>query len=544
MNRIQPKFLIPSRNTLRHDCYDLYMEEKSKLKKYFSETSPRVCLTTDTWTSCQNLSYMCLTAHFVDADWKLQKKILNFCQISGHSAEIIRKAIEKCLTDWGIHSVFSITVDNASSNDLGVQYLKKILNSWNSLLLRCELLHMRCYAHILSLIVRDGLKDINDSIARIRSAVRYVRSSPSRLRKFKACVELENIESKSLVCLDVETRWNSTYLMLESALKFEKAFSNMEFRDSKYAQELSKGKGLPTSEDWNYARRFLPFLKLFFDTTIKVSSSSYVTSNNMAKDVYGIYMMIERYRGNEEQSLQEMAQRMKTKFHKYFGNVNNINHTLFIACILDPRHKWDYVKWMIGHVYESKEAEILQEKVMTSLTLLFEQYRTGACPQSNLRLKSTRMVSMSRSPVVGADIMTEMYFSQTGQQYLDEKSELDKYLEEACERYNSEFDILSWWKGNSSRYPILSNVARDILAVPISTVASEAAFSTGGRVLDVFRSSLTPTMAEALICTQDWLRSAPLLRSIEEDLEDLEIFESELPNTTTESSSMLSSLDD
>lgn len=177
---------------------------------------------------------------------------------------------------------------------------------------------------------------------------------------------------------------------------------------------------------------------------------------------------------------------------------------------------------------------------MTSLTLLFEQYRMGACPQSNLRLKSTRMVSMSRSPVVGADIMTEMYFSQTGQQYLDEKSELDKYLEEACERYNSEFDILSWWKGNSSRYPILSTVAQDILAVPISTVASEVAFSTGGRVLDVFRSSLTPIMAEALICAQDWLRSAPLLRSIEEDLEDLEIFESELTNTTTESSSMLS----
>lgn len=96
---------------------------------------------------------------------------------------------------------------------------------------------------------------------------------------------------------------------------------------------------------------------------------------------------------------------------------------------------------------------------------------------------------MSRSPVVGADIMIEMYFS-------------DKYLEEACERYNSEFDILSWWKGNSSRYPILSIVARDILAMPVLTVASEVAFSTGGRVLDVFRGSLTSTMAKTLICAQ------------------------------------------
>ncbi|KAI3437216.1 uncharacterized protein J3R85_005656 [Psidium guajava] len=216
LHRLQPRFVIPSRNTLRHDCYKLYLEEKSKLRKYFSETSPRVCLTTDTWTSCQNLSYMCLTAHFIDADWKLQKKILNFCQISGHSAKIIGKSIENCLIEWGIQNVFSITVDNASSNDLGIEHLRNKLSSWNSLVLRGELLHMRCCAHILSLIVRDGLKDMNDSIVRIRSAVRYVRSSPGRLRRFKDCIEFENIESKSLVCLDVETRWNSTYMIVDS----------------------------------------------------------------------------------------------------------------------------------------------------------------------------------------------------------------------------------------------------------------------------------------------------------------------------------------
>ncbi|KAI3435313.1 uncharacterized protein J3R85_006243 [Psidium guajava] len=140
--------------------------------------------------------------------------------------------------------------------------------------------------------------------------------------------------------------------------------------------------------------------------------------------------------------------------------------------------------------------------------------------------------------------MTETYLSLTGQQYLEEKSELDKYLEEGCERYCPDFDILSWWKANSSRYPILSSIARDILAVPISTVASEAAFSTGGRVLDAFRSSLTSSMVEALICAQDWLRSVPLPLTIEEDLEELEIFESELPTTTMELNSVLNSLDD
>jgi hypothetical protein len=45
-------------------------------------------------------------------------------------------------------------------------------------------------------------------------------------------------------------------------------------------------------------------------------------------------------------------------------------------------------------------------------------------------------------------------------------------------------------------------MARDILAIPVSTVASESAFSTGGRVIETFRSSLKEEMTEALICAQ------------------------------------------
>ena len=63
-------------------------------------------------------------------------------------------------------------------------------------------------------------------------------------------------------------------------------------------------------------------------------------------------------------------------------------------------------------------------------------------------------------------------------------------------------------------------MARDVLAIPITTVASESAFSTGGGILDDFRSSLTPFMVEALICTQDWMRRASPITD-EEDTEEL-----------------------
>ena len=62
---------------------------------------------------------------------------------------------------------------------------------------------MRCCAHITNLIVSDGLKDHITSNDLICRSMRYVRSSPSRLVKFKACVEKEKIESKKLLSLDV-----------------------------------------------------------------------------------------------------------------------------------------------------------------------------------------------------------------------------------------------------------------------------------------------------------------------------------------------------
>ena len=82
---------------------------------------------------------------------------------------------------------------------------------------------------------------------------------------------------------------------------------------------------------------------------------------------------------------------------------------------------------------------------------------------------------------------------------------MDIYLSEIVIEDDGPFDILRWWKINADRFPILSILARDVLIVPISTMASESAFSTGGRVLDYFKNSLTPKLVEALICSQDWL---------------------------------------
>ncbi|KAI5417540.1 hypothetical protein KIW84_042226 [Lathyrus oleraceus] len=81
------------------------------------------------------------------------------------------KTIKKCLNGWELNRVLSVTMDNASSNDVGIQHLKRLLLSQNGLVLNGEYLHTRCCAHILNLIVKDGMKEDDDFVVRIRAAV-------------------------------------------------------------------------------------------------------------------------------------------------------------------------------------------------------------------------------------------------------------------------------------------------------------------------------------------------------------------------------------
>ncbi|XP_042959423.1 zinc finger BED domain-containing protein RICESLEEPER 2-like [Carya illinoinensis] len=107
------------------------------------------------------------------------------------------------------------------------------------------------------------------------------------------------------------------------------------------------------------------------------------------------------------------------------------------------------------------------------------------------------------------------------------KSEIDQYLEYGCEARAPNFDILDWWKINEVKYPILARVAQDVMAIPVSIVSSESAFSAGVRVLDPFRSSLSPRTVETLVCTQNWLKD-PIPIDFRASLDNIESFEAEL----------------
>ncbi|CAD6267377.1 unnamed protein product [Miscanthus lutarioriparius] len=83
---------------------------------------------------------------------------------------------------------------------------------------------------------------------------------------------------------------------------------------------------------------------------------------------------------------------------------------------------------------------------------------------------------------VDEDLENFLYYaSEPG---MVESNELEKYMAEPLEKIIGEFDILAWWKNKREDYPIITQIVRDVMAIQVSTVASESAFSAAGRVVD------------------------------------------------------------
>lgn len=539
---LDPGFEVPSCMTIYRDVLSLYLSEKQKLKDYFTASRQRVCLTIDSWISIQKLNYMCITAHYTDQNWKLHKKILNFCQVGSHEGVNIGKTLEKCLLEWGIDKVFTVTLDNTSANDIALKYLMDSVNSWNTAIMKAEFMQVRCAAHALRLLVKDGLKVYHQSITRIRAVVRYVLSSPSRLGKFKQCVEKEKIACKKGLVLDDKTNWNSTLLMLEAAEKFEKAFARLEREDSEFYTKFcsstststvdreasahgkktsSSGKDMsplraPCAEDWSCARNFVEFLDVVLDGTVKFSAPTYVTSDSFLSNLCDIHDLGMEFNG-EDPFLNNKANKMFNKYIKYWGKYEDMHPFLFIAVLLDPREKEVGLKFYLGELCEKDEDLLVKImcKVKSNLGKLYEEYK----------------LLYSGPEIVGCDTERQAYRKRRRKIKeerfnVEYKSEVDRYLEEPCERTraNSQFDLLGWWKTRSPWYSIMSCIARDILAIPMSSIASESALFTEKRILDPYRSSLSPRTVEALICTQNWLHSTTYLdlSSLVDDVDDIE----------------------
>ncbi|CAN1243870.1 Zinc finger BED domain-containing protein RICESLEEPER 2 [Linum perenne] len=346
---------------------------------------------------------MVVTGHFIDKNWKLQKRILNFCGVPPpHTGIVLAGALHKCLVDWDVEAkIWLVTLDNASNNDVAVRHLKSMLTYTRRLPLDGDLFHVRCGAHIINIMVQYGLKEIEDTIESVRQSVKHIAASEGRISMFRDIAKQLRLSPKKLI-LDCSTRWNSTHHMLSVALELKAVFPQ-------YAAQESGYKWLPSDEDWSKVSKVCKFLGLFSYIMTIISGSSYPTINLLLPELWNIKTLLNETMESEDERMKVMASKMLEKFDKYWGACNLL---ITIATILDPRNKFRFVE------------------------------------------------------------------------------ELDAYLDAKLEKIKDpEFNVIDWWKSERTKYKILSKMACEIMAIPITSVASESAFSAGGRVIDPSRSS-------------------------------------------------------
>ncbi|XP_077251230.1 zinc finger BED domain-containing protein RICESLEEPER 2-like [Tasmannia lanceolata] len=503
---LQPLFKMVSRNTIKSDCLAIYKKEKEKLSTVFETIPGRISLTTDMWTSNQTLGYICLTAHFVDHDWVLNKRIINFAvEPSPHTAINLCDTIYRQLLEWKIDGKIStMTVDNLTTNDSMCARLKEKLH--DTLPLEGKFFHVRCCAHILNLVVQSGLEVINNVIHKVRESVKYVKASQSRQQIFQELARVSKISSEKKVCLDVPTRWNSTFLMLQVALEYKDAFLQMTQCDLNYQVA-------PTKDEWENAKIICNFLKVFYDATNIFSATKSPTANIFFPELVSIRCALHEAYVCDKLFMRSIVERMKDKFDKYWGECSLI---LSIAVVLDPRYKLKLLEYYYPKIYYFERSEMEIQKAKNAIRDLYREYErkqassTERSSLSGFNFANEERVGLNTNPSRQDKMNLFHQFAIESSSRVERKGDLDHYLDEAIIIVppTDEFDVLSWWKSNALNYPTLSIMARDILGIPISTVASESAFSTGGRVLDQYRSSLLPETVEALICGQDWLRAS------------------------------------
>lgn len=312
------------------------------------------------------------------------------------------------------------------------------------------------------------------------------------------CNEYDITIGKGL-CLDFKTRWNSTYKMLDSCIAYRHAFSYYADKDTKYAWQ-------PSPSEWIMYEKLQPILKAFAEITTAFSGSTYPTANMFYPYIVNVKLSLVAAQKSQDRQLKCMADAMMLKFSKYWEKKNNL---MVIATILDPRFKMRYIKWCFGQMYDSLRAAREMEEITEELEGLYKVF------ESDYRQKKMSNADSSSSSKVTTSSSVASFVPSGFQDYLEEsstecsKSELLIYLDEANVKCNDkEFNLVNFWKVNSHRFPVVSKMAKNFLAVPASSVSSECTFSTGGRILDDYRSSLNPEMVQALVCSSSWIRGA------------------------------------
>ena len=502
LNTLDSQYQLPSRKQLstvllkkKYDTIKCSVLEK--LKKTDS-----INLTIDLWSNQQMQSHLGITGHYISDEWNLESVMLACNRITGrHTGDDIMMRYEEIIFDFGVREkVKHVITDSASSvkkgfltlpgyedveedhtrsecDDSGAEESERCSSANNSLDESDEtqvlLENHACFAHVLQLVVQDGMAkagQIDAVIKRSSSLVSFVRRSP---------VAADVLKDERLQAGNA-TRWNSQLKMIRSVLAASDSV-------------LSQVENVPklTTHEKNLLQDMVDILTPFEEATEFVQVGCFPSAGYVLPCIRGLYHHIEtvvsKYHSGLVCGLKQSLQRRMPYYEE--------NETYIIAGILDPRFK---LRWCSNDAERARSLDLLKaalERLSPASTEVV-QIDENSEPPAKKKRKSlfNFMYDDSNSP------------STESQQQNELTKQVDEYLETDTALMAQ--DPAKYWQDNQKKYPLLSRLAKDVLGVPSSSASVERLFSNAGKVFTPERCCLTDGRFAQLMfirCNQNYM---------------------------------------
>jgi hypothetical protein len=494
---------LPKADALRNGILKRADHMKGELVQLMAKDSAAVHLCLDAWTSSNQFSFLAITAHYIDSDWKLVEKLIAFQDTTDHTGVGMAAIVRSVLDEFELTSRLGcLTMDNASNNDTLARSLREnlqdVCNDWSP-----EEGRIPCLPHMINLAVKSFLKFFDDGelpenestvspIKRLRYVVRKLRSSPSQRQKFLGHCELANVD-KLMLILDVPTRWNSTFYMIKRAIKVREGLKNWLSTDPEIGK-VKLGFFQLTSAEWKILEKMCFVLEKFESASNMMSGGTYPTLSLVMPVFIELFTFIEKEseKCSEIDDLKEPLGAAHGVLAKYFSFTDDSPYYLY-AVLLDPRFKKTY----LDRKGFATDYPGLIEATVSKLKTLVKNKASNDDSAADIQKKQNERAE---------DEEDSLFCSMFSHCHSDgqELDEVDRYLELRCE--DRAVDPVEYWKTHAKQFPCLSSVARDVLSIPGSSVAVERIFNCGRDVIGLRRHSLKPETFSALTFGKCYLK--------------------------------------
>ena len=278
---------------------------------------------------------------------------------------------------------------------------------------------------------------------------------------------------------DIETRWNSTFLMLERLAEQQKAINL-------YSVERGGIETL-TTEDWELVGRVVKILQPFHAATLQLSADDVCISI--------IIPLVAMLQGKlqtttEDRGLLQMKAALRDSLQRRFAPLKSLP-PVAAAMILDPHFKDAY--------FDAQEKTAAVDEIKHFLHSTHEE---STSTTADTDVGGDRVPQLPPAPAEETDLWAE-HDSRGVQSVTDVvdiavpqyEQQLTAYLAEP--RVPRQTNIYSYW--NNSQFPALEPAAKKYLSAPPTSVASEQLFSSAGQLYADRRSNLLGENAEKLL---------------------------------------------